>query len=215
MLYALGEIALVVIGILIALSINNWSEEKKERVKEREILIDLVENLEINITTLEADIEQLRLSDESSEFVLASLYDKRPYVDSMQVHFHQARIPKHEFFLSQTGYEAYKNIGLQIILNKNLKDEIMNLFETIYLGTLSDFKLVNKYLPDFDNHIVQNFIYSNDKLEPIDYPKLLTDHYYISWIRAYKEGRKDLIEMENYLISETARVLNLIQDELK
>jgi hypothetical protein len=215
MLYAVGEIALVVIGILIALSINNWSERKKERVKEREILIDLVENLEINIKTLKANIEQLRLSDASSEFVLASLYNKRPFVDSMQVHFHRARVPKHEFFLSQTAYEGYKNIGLQIITNKNLKDEIMNLFETIYLGTLSDFKLVNKYLPSFDDHIVQNFIYANDKLEPIDYPKLLSDHYYISWIRAYKEGRKDLIEMENYLISETARVLHLIQDELK
>lgn len=132
MLYALGEIALVVIGILIALSINTWSEGKKERVKEREILIDLVENLEINIETLEVNIEQLRLFDQSSKFVLASLYDKRPYVDSMQVHFHRARISKYEFFLSQTGYNGYKDIGLQIITNKVLKDEILNLFETIY-----------------------------------------------------------------------------------
>ncbi len=91
----------------------------------------------------------------------------------------------------------------------------MNLFETIYPSVLNRYKLVNAYLPSFDHHVVQNFIYSNGKLEPIDYPKLLTDHYYISWIRAYKEGRKDLIEMENNLISETARVLILIQDELK
>jgi hypothetical protein len=215
MLYALGEIALVVVGILIALSINNWSEEKKERIKEREILIDLVENLEINIETLEVNIEQLRSFDQSSKFVLASLYDKRPYVDSMQVHFHQARIPKYEFFLSQTGYEEYKDIGLQIITNKDLKDEIINLFETIYPSESNRYKSVNKYLPDFDDHVVQNFIYANRKLKPIDYPKLLSDHYYISWIRAYKEGRNDLIEMENNLITETTRVLNLIQDELK
>ena len=31
MRYALGEIILVVIGILIALSINNWNEDRKQR----------------------------------------------------------------------------------------------------------------------------------------------------------------------------------------
>ena len=32
--YAIGEIVLVVIGILIALQINNWNEDRKARVKE-------------------------------------------------------------------------------------------------------------------------------------------------------------------------------------
>jgi hypothetical protein len=75
--------------------------------------------------------------------------------------------------------------------------------------------MVNTYFPEFDNHIVQNFVFSDYRLEPIDYPKLLNDHYYISWIRAYKEGRKVLIKMEIDLIDETKRVLKLIEDELK
>ena len=36
--YALGEIALVVIGILIALSINNWNDNRKNRISERKLL---------------------------------------------------------------------------------------------------------------------------------------------------------------------------------
>jgi len=40
-LYAIGEIVLVVIGILIALQINNWNEFKKDRVVENKLLIDL------------------------------------------------------------------------------------------------------------------------------------------------------------------------------
>jgi hypothetical protein len=36
--YAIGEIVLVVIGILIALQINNWNEERKSRIEEIEIL---------------------------------------------------------------------------------------------------------------------------------------------------------------------------------
>ena len=43
--YAIGEIILVVIGILIALSINNWNEGRKERIKE----INYLENLKIDL----------------------------------------------------------------------------------------------------------------------------------------------------------------------
>ena len=39
LLYAVGEIVLVVIGILIALQLNNWNEQRKERIKES-LLID-------------------------------------------------------------------------------------------------------------------------------------------------------------------------------
>ena len=38
MRYAIGEIALVVIGILIAISINNWNEIRKEDIAEKEFI---------------------------------------------------------------------------------------------------------------------------------------------------------------------------------
>ena len=38
LLYAIGEIVLVVIGILIALQINNWNEERKEFRKSKALL---------------------------------------------------------------------------------------------------------------------------------------------------------------------------------
>jgi uncharacterized membrane protein YgaE (UPF0421/DUF939 family) len=42
LIYAIGEILLVVIGILIALSINNWSQFEKDRVKEKSILVNVI-----------------------------------------------------------------------------------------------------------------------------------------------------------------------------
>lgn len=41
LLYAVGEIVLVMIGILLALQVNNWNEERKDRIKERAILNQL------------------------------------------------------------------------------------------------------------------------------------------------------------------------------
>ena len=44
---------MVVIGILIALSINNWNEWKKDRMIEKSILLELEDNLERNITLID------------------------------------------------------------------------------------------------------------------------------------------------------------------
>mgnify|MGYP000181584326 FL=1 len=43
--YAFGEILLVVIGILLALQIDNWNEDRKNRKVERETLQTLYTNL--------------------------------------------------------------------------------------------------------------------------------------------------------------------------
>ena len=57
MRYAVGEIVLVVVGILIDLQINNWNEWQRQREKETIILNDLKENLEPNIQLLENAIK--------------------------------------------------------------------------------------------------------------------------------------------------------------
>jgi len=55
--YAIGEIVLVVIGILIALQINTWNETQKELKKEQQILLNLKEEFQQNIKELEFDHE--------------------------------------------------------------------------------------------------------------------------------------------------------------
>ncbi len=51
--YAIGEILLVVIGILIALQINNWNEERKTHALEQQLLGSLLEKFETNLEILE------------------------------------------------------------------------------------------------------------------------------------------------------------------
>ena len=38
--YAIGEILLVVIGILIALQVNNWNEYRKDKIKEKRYCVN-------------------------------------------------------------------------------------------------------------------------------------------------------------------------------
>jgi len=55
--YAIGEIFLVVVGILIALSINNWNEARKHKITELAFVKSLVKDLNEDLIALESTIE--------------------------------------------------------------------------------------------------------------------------------------------------------------
>jgi len=63
LLYAIGEIVLVVIGILIALSINNWNQEKKSLEKTNLLLTQVLKELAFNINKANSVIERYRGND--------------------------------------------------------------------------------------------------------------------------------------------------------
>ncbi len=56
-LYAIGEIILVVIGILLALQINNWNEERKNQKDAHKILLQLKHEFETNNELVDTSIE--------------------------------------------------------------------------------------------------------------------------------------------------------------
>jgi hypothetical protein len=58
--YAIGEILLVVIGILIALQINNWNQARVDKKNEKEIILKLKEDFKINSNDIEPHLDQIR-----------------------------------------------------------------------------------------------------------------------------------------------------------
>ncbi len=69
MLYAMGEIVLVVIGILIALQVNNWNEGRQERVDELKYLSRLREDLKVDNAYFKMRIDEAnRYTDACIEF---------------------------------------------------------------------------------------------------------------------------------------------------
>lgn len=56
--YAIGEIILVVIGILIALSINNWNENRKNKITEADYYCRILDDLELNEKLIDENYKQ-------------------------------------------------------------------------------------------------------------------------------------------------------------
>ena len=61
--YAIGEIILVVIGILIALQINNWNEARKSKVSERATLSKFLQDLKSDSVFFQANYKTIRYID--------------------------------------------------------------------------------------------------------------------------------------------------------
>ena len=117
--YAIGEIVLVVIGILIALQINNWNENKKSSEFEREMLTQIQDNLKNDKITLEKIKINFTKAVISSNKILDLQQDKQ-VPDSLKNWL--ADIIQFERFQPLTNsYEALKSKGLDRVSNKELR----------------------------------------------------------------------------------------------
>jgi len=75
LLYAIGEVLLVVIGILIALQIDNWNEERKLRREEQTLLRQLKEEYQTNLEQLDSKIANRLVLINSSKDLLGYFDD--------------------------------------------------------------------------------------------------------------------------------------------
>ena len=85
MRYAIGEIALVVIGILIALSINNWNERKKNQEKLMNIFIEIQNDLSKDILRLDEILIWYKKTDSLIYLVLNDSLTMEDYKDNPNI----------------------------------------------------------------------------------------------------------------------------------
>mgnify|MGYP001549829904 CR=1 FL=1 len=123
MRYAIGEIVLVVIGILIALQINTWNEERKGREIGTALLKNLTSDLIRNQELLIRDILWHKNTVNSINILIKVHKENIPYNDSLQKHFDNARkFPDPR--LSFAAYQEIKNTGLDFISSPELKKKL-------------------------------------------------------------------------------------------
>jgi len=129
--YAIGEIFLVVIGILIALQINNANESNKLRKKEVILLSEMKNNLQSDLLDLEFNIEGNKDRLTSNQIILTALQDKRPFHDTLKGHFGKI-FGNYQLSENTASWENLKSTGLDLISSDSLPNRISNLYSTRY-----------------------------------------------------------------------------------
>ena len=217
LLYAIGEIVLVVIGILIALSINNWNEDNKERVKEKHVLEDIMNNLNRNNEIIRNSLLTINEMDKSSNVILSIFHDKKPYSDTLDVHFHEStRSGGLLFPLSTEGYESLKNAGFDIIRSDSMKDQILELFEISYKRIKEKGQWTVAKSVAFNNYMFTVFRGElPGRLIPINYNQLMNDTRYISLVVDMKAQREWFIDDIYKCLSQSENLIKIINAKLK
>ena len=126
--YAIGEIVLVVIGILIALQINNWNEERKLRDTELTYINNIKRDLQLSITEINRFINR-RNSLINSAYIVLEYFNGKPVADWNSFNKHIVDIYTWQsFYLIDNTYQELKNSGnFAVISNDSIKNELLNL----------------------------------------------------------------------------------------
>jgi|GEM_PF-1041477 len=131
MVYAIGEIVLVVIGILIALQINAWNQNKRDRALEAKILKEIHRDLDFDASELRDDVELM----DTINLACTRMLEHVAVTDGPSKGFAQnlnlIRVTPH-FDPNRSGYALLVSKGLELITTDSLREAISTLYETQY-----------------------------------------------------------------------------------
>jgi hypothetical protein len=123
--YAIGEIILVVIGILIALSINNWNETRKERKKEVVFLAQIHAEFKENIAQFERIKDFHEKSLKSCNWMITHQPFKTVPLDSLRFHSLWSRV-SYTFDPSQSTVTSLISTGaIDLVQDLELREALI------------------------------------------------------------------------------------------
>ena len=127
--YAIGEILLVVIGILIALQINNWNEIKKSKALETKLLTEMRTSIERDIGRTKGLLAgRAYVKRDAIDSLLNNLLDENGNNTSHMRTFFNAGMTL-SFSYDKGPYESLKSMGLDKISSDSLRGKIVRFYE--------------------------------------------------------------------------------------
>jgi hypothetical protein len=127
-LYAIGEIVLVVIGILIALSINNWNENRKNKLTESEYYCKLLADFELDRQNIAVLYKESQHKIATSKRLLLELNNKNKDKSYLLNNYLEA-LRTNAFVPSKVAMTDIVSSGkLNLLTNDSLKNDLLRYY---------------------------------------------------------------------------------------
>ena len=182
--YAIGEIVLVVIGILIALQINNWNENKKVKAFELKMLKELSIAIQKDIEYTENHIlgYRTKVGEKSVLYFKGLIKNNEVDMDSLRYYFDWTSYGV-SFQINEGPYQALKSIGLDKIANDSLRNSIQ-LFYDFILPRRRQLVIFNEEMYDEQQETLKQFFLGESKYEIVNddvtiYKPLVDSHFWL------------------------------------
>ena len=217
LLYAIGEIALVMIGILLALQVNNWNEDIAKREKETAILGELRKNLETNASTLTEFIHEQTTRDKELDVIIHHIEMEKPYTDSLGIYLRQVRRGAY-ISLNSSAFESLQSLGFDLISNESLRYSIIDLHNQTYTQSLAIIESIRNVQYQSTHEIfVKYFSYSEDPFTTLkihDYQAFLQNKEVYNLITFRKAGKEGVLNMAEKMLLESQKLIALVNKEI-
>lgn len=221
LLYAAGEIILVVIGILLALQVNNWNEDRKDRNREQKILKSIYDDISMDRKNLNAMIEnETRNGNLNKELISILKSPVSKYDSSMDSLF--GKINRYDVFYPQKiGYESLKSIGLDVLKNDELKSVIVDLYDYQY-GLIAETLEIKKQLYITGNSVflqhletIVDVVNLDPNLKrPNDFEAIKRDKIFLNHLTNIYYERLNFLGFANHTMDIIEDVQTMIKNEL-
>ncbi|MBC2838751.1 DUF6090 family protein [Robiginitalea sp. SC105] len=243
LLYALGEVLLVVIGILLALRVDNYNESVKISRQKNAILGQVADDIRRNLGDLRLD-KALHLQGLKSNRRIAKLFrGEQPFDQALAFDFYYLK--KDEFTTPPTaGYENLKALGLEHVEDEQLRNVLKGMYESLYPRLSREYQFYpdldtyfsGYYLEHFrifnDTAITHDMVLDTDSIRfpirqtfqgvpvtrhigylPLDYESLIQDSRFESMVRESLDFRLYKLSRYNNLITLSGEALERIAVE--
>ena len=179
LLYAIGEIVLVVIGILIALQINNWNENRKAQVQERASIKEVIENLKYDIIRCEKNIESNTAYVNGIDSLRTSVGNTIDGLDkTIDIYYYSSKygIDFSSAALNRSAYNQLIGSGtVKLMENRTVMFNLSDYYERIATSIpenapitgLSNMQSIQKKLISFKQ--LEGYIQSFDSINPVNF----------------------------------------------
>jgi hypothetical protein len=225
--YALGEIILVVIGILIALQLNAWKEENTEKKLIKQYVSSLIEDLKLDTTAIGNVLHYREQKFLKMDSLMVILKNQDIEGNENKLYFFSRILVRTWSFQGNDRTIAQlKNSGsLRLIKNKRVTDSIMayqNLIEGIYSNQDDEsderYKALVYINQIFNPFVFDEMVTENGFKRPINNPPLRTydpslQQDFAHWIHQIK-GSDFLISGKLKRLKErSVNLINLLRQE--
>lgn len=141
--YAVGEIVLVVIGILIALSINTWNENRKDRFFELKMLKEVKTALISDKVHFETMQERMIILKDKVNFFVNYIADQKTMNDSLFNKIFGLNMGISMQF-NNGAYGAIKASGIDKISNDSLRNSLIHFYDFEFPNFISSLEHYNR-----------------------------------------------------------------------
>ncbi len=205
--YAIGEILLVVIGILIALQVNNWNELRKQNIAETEFMVGVKKDLTQDKSYIEFILKKSKSKIDAYDLLSKIDFQKnhsenKNFVDSLFQIYLSTEGARTFYPVSGSFQSALSGNMLNNYKNKEITSSLIKLYNSTYSRLMDDNNILNdrwdylrkKYIHEYRTG---NFLIKDNNM----FSEIMDDLYYhYLMLKWYRGVLKDtLIEIDGLI----------------